>query len=154
MEAKEVAPGSTIPSLGLLAGPELLLRAGTVEQETASAASLDRIRGCPGTGSPVFEGTPGAFTLARGRLCGLLVTGGDLRIRGDAKFQGLALVGGDLIVEDQATFEGLARVRGSLFLRGESAFRGSACPSLRALAEIPTLRDPLLLQRGLRIDGS
>jgi len=152
MEVSQVAPGSSIPSLGLLPGVELLLRAGEAERAGSSTPSLEPIRGCPETGLPVFEGTSENLVLSRGRLCGLLVTGGDLRIGGDAKFQGLALVGGDLILEDQATFEGVARVRRSLLLRGDGAFSGSACASLRALAGIPSLRDPLLLQRGVGID--
>ncbi len=154
MEVSQVAPGSSIPSLGLLTGAELLLRAEKRGQEALPASSRGTIRGCPDTGGPVFVGTPGTFTLSGGRLCGLLVTGGDLRISGDAKFQGLALVGGNLILEDQATFEGFARVRKSLHLRGEGVFSGSACASLRALTGVPALGPPLLIQRGVGADQS
>ena len=152
MGPSQVTPSSSIPSLGLLSGTELLLRAEKGGQDALPAPSPGTIRGCPDTGGPVFEGTPGTFTLSGGRLCGLLVTGGDLRIRGDARFQGLALVGGNLILEDQATFEGFARVRRSLHLRGEGVFSGSACASLRALTGVPALGGPLLIQQGVGID--
>jgi hypothetical protein len=139
------APGRSIPSLGLLDGPELLRRADPVPEPSSGSGSS---RGCPPLARPVFEGTPGGVTLQGTEVCGVLVIGGDLMMEGKSTFRGLALVGGNLILADQARFEGIARVGGGVSLRGKASLRGSVCPVLRALAEVPALGQPLFPDRG------
>jgi hypothetical protein len=146
--------GDSIPPLGLLRGPELLDRAGEITGSALPSPPGDSVRGCPdGDGPSVFEGTPGSLNLERGRLCGILVVGGDLRLAGDVRVQGLVLVGGDLHLEEGAVLEGMARVGGGLRLVDSALLRSSACPVLRAMEEPAVLKHPLLLREGSRISG-
>jgi hypothetical protein len=145
-------PDQSIPSLGLLTGPMLLSMATEENGLGAPPNSYADTRGCPGEDRPVFMGASGDMFLRKGRLCGLLVTGGDLWITGDASFQGLALVGGDLTLENRANFEGLAGVRNRFFHRDDASFHGSACAVLRALSQIPSLQKPVLLKTAIGID--
>ncbi len=141
------------PSLGLLSGQELLRRADPWRAQGHFGGRGAEERGCPGgEGAAVFEGAQGDVLVEGGRVCGVLVTSGSLRIRGDGVWQGMALVGGDMVLEGAAGFEGLARVGGRLLLRGESTFRGSACAAFWALGGAPALRDPVLLQTGVVLD--
>ncbi len=151
------APGgdaTTLPPLGLLDEAKLLALAGAAESGALSSVPpLDSAPGCPGGGAPVFLGTEGELVLEGGRTCGLLLAGGDLRIRGETAFQGLALVGGDVVLDGGATFEGMMRVGGDLLLPNGARFLPSLCPALRALDGIGALRDPLILSRGYRLYG-
>lgn len=80
-----------IPGLGLLSGAELLRRSHPFGDEGASHAGGDGA-GCPDSGDrPVFLGSSGSLSLSPGRICGLLVTGGDLRIGTGAVFRGWPL---------------------------------------------------------------
>ena len=136
------------PGLGLLTGRELIRRSKATRGASQRPETLKYVKGRgsqTGDEPPTFLGANGDLELDGGRVSGLLVTGGNLRLRGDAIFQGLALVGGDLVLEDQARIQGLARVSGGLALRDESAFQASACPVLRVLGEIPALMKPLAL---------
>ena len=86
-EISSMVVGSTIPSLGFLTGPMLLSRSGW----TRGVEEVIRTRtagGCPGEDEPAFVGTPGDLVLGAGRLCGLLVTGGDLTIGPRCEFPG------------------------------------------------------------------
>jgi hypothetical protein len=144
--------GDTIPSLGLLWGAEMLARAASATGPGPEPP--DSVQGCPDIGeAPVFLGTPGSLHLDRGRLCGLLVVGGDLRLSGQARFQGLALVGGDLTLEEEAVLEGMMRVGSRLLLGGSALFRSAPCPVLRAMEELPVLADPVPVPGGHRIKG-
>lgn len=146
--------GDSIPPLGLLGGPELLRRAEEAGEVGSWFFAGDSVRGCPDGGQPpVFEGTPESLRLEGGRLCGLLVVEGDLRMEGTARFQGLVLVGGELILEGRAVLEGMARVGGGLHILDSARFRSSACPALRAMDELSVLQEPLLLRGGSRING-
>lgn len=150
-EVDDSGPGASVPSLGLLSGPQLLEAAGTA----GSGLHLlqDSIRGCPGEEGPVFEGTDGSMSFDDGRICGLLVVAGDLRLGGDARFQGLALVGGDLILEGGSVFEGMVRVRKAIRLTDGAVLRPRSCPVLWALEGLPTLQRPLLLPDGAKLTG-
>jgi hypothetical protein len=144
--------GDTIPSLGLLWGAEMLARAASATGPGPEPP--DSTQGCPDVGeAPVFLGTPGSLQLNQGRLCGLLVVGGDLVLSGQARFQGLALVGGDLILEEEGALEGMARVGGRLLLGGSALFRSAPCPVLRAMEGIPVLAEPVPVPGGHRIKG-
>ena len=146
--------GESIPPLGLLSGQDLLERAGAAVSSGSGALPVDPLRGCPGRGEPpVFEGTRSSLRLDQGRLCGILVVGGDLRLAGDVRIQGLVLVGGDLILEADAVLEGMARVGGVLRVQDSAVLRISACPVLRAMEEVGALADPVPLPGGSRISG-
>lgn len=146
--------GDSIPPLGLLSGTELLERAADAIPSGVGFMPGDSVRGCPERSEPpVFQGTSGSLHLDGGRLCGILVALGDLRLTGEARVQGLVLVGGDLIMEDGAVLEGMARVRGVLRLGGSALFRSSACPVLWALENLSVLQEPILLPGGSRING-
>jgi hypothetical protein len=142
--AGEVFPGS-IPPLGLLSGSRLLELATSGPLPDPNPPLGEPVWGCPKDGEPMFLGSLGSMTLTRGRVCGLLVVGEDLRLSGDVRFQGLALVGGDLVVEDQAVFEGMARLGGGLRISSDGAFLGSGCPVLWALEGVPGLQDPFFI---------
>jgi hypothetical protein len=142
---------SRIPPLGLLSGDELLKRvndpspSGGVERDGMDC--WDRAFGIPARGSSddvVLQGR---------EECGLLVVGGDLRLENKVRFRGLALVGGNLILDKGSTFEGMAKVGGALILRLESRFIGSPLQALRALEGVPSMTDPLLVQRGMSLGG-
>jgi hypothetical protein len=144
--------GDTVPSLGLLWGAEMLARAALAAGPGPEPP--DSVQGCPDVGqAPVLLGTPGSLLLDRGRICGLLVVGGDLRFTAEARFQGLALVGGDLILDGAAALEGMTKVGGSLLLGGAALFRSAPCPVLRALEELPVLAEPVPVPGGHRING-
>jgi hypothetical protein len=137
--------------LGLLSGDELLKRvndpspSGGVERDGMDC--WDRVFGIPARGSSddvVLEGR---------QECGLLVVGGDLRLENKVRFRGLALVGGNLILDEGSTFEGMAKVGGALILRLESRFIGSPRQAQRALERVPSMTDPLLVQRGVSLGG-
>ncbi len=149
------APG---PMLGLLTLGELLERSGAERSSSDGEreppyvpSSPDSVTGCPGAGEPAFRGFDGSLTLEGGRVCGLLVVAGDLRLRGNATLQGLALVGGSLAVEESAGVEGMAQVGGDLLISSGGRFAGSLCSSLRALSGIDVLLDPVVLRRGRRL---
>jgi hypothetical protein len=144
-------PGASVPSLGLLSGSRLLEAAET----GGSGLQLlqDSIRGCPGEGGPVFDGTDGSMSFDDGRICGLLVVAGDLRLGGAARFQGLALVGGSLILEGGSVLEGMVRVREDIRLTDRAVLRPRACPVLWTLEGLPELQQPLLLPDGAKITG-
>ncbi|NNM05833.1 MAG: hypothetical protein HKO65_12155 [Gemmatimonadetes bacterium] len=139
------------PSLGLLSLSRLLLLSEESELPHRGEPSSDGSRGCPPDDDPVFLGSTGDILLRNGRHCGLLVTAGDLRLAGDSRFQGLAVVGGDLILENGGDFEGLAEVRNRFFQAEDASFRPSLCPVLRALAEIPTLQKPIMVESELKM---
>jgi hypothetical protein len=142
----------SIPSLGLLRGKEMLERADG--SFGPGPEPPDSVRGCPDAGEPSsFLGTPGSLSLDRGRLCGLLLAGGDLRLSGPARVQGLVLVGGDLILEDGAVLEGMARVRGRLRLGDSALFVSSPCATLRTLEELQVLAKPVPVPGGHPIKG-
>ena len=146
--------GDSIPPLGLLSGTELLERAADAIPSGVGFMPGDSVRGCPERSEPpAFQGTSGSLHLDGGRLCGILVALGDLRLTGEVRVQGLVLVGGDLIMEDGAVLEGMARVRGVLRLGGSALFRSSACPVLWALENLSVLQEPILLPGGSRING-
>jgi len=140
----EPSPGS-IPPLGLLGGSRLLELAGSEPIPVEGYFPGDSVRGCPGSGAPVFFGFRGSVVLTRGRVCGILVVEGDLRLGGEARFQGLALVGGDLVLEGASVFEGIARIGEEVRIADSGAFLGSGCPVLLALEGIPELQAPFLV---------
>jgi len=144
--------GDTIPSLGLLWGEKML--AGAALATGTGPEPPDSVQGCPDVGeAPVFVGTSGPLHLDRGRLCGLLVVGGDLRLSGRARFQGLVLVGGDLILEEEGAVEGMIRVGGRLLMGASALFRSTPCPVFRAMEELPVLWEPVPVPGGHRIKG-
>jgi len=144
-------PGAPIPPLGLLTGTQILKE---VEAGGSAFRPLQNsVQGCPGEEGPVFHGTDGSMSMMDGRICGVLVVTGDLRMGGDARFQGLALVGGDLILEDRSVLEGLARVGGSLRLNEMAVFRVRSCPVLWALEGLPALQRPRLIPDGAKVNG-
>ncbi len=144
----DAGPGGAIPPLGLLSGSVLLDRGGAGEE---TGPSPEAGSGCPGDGGPAFLAVPGSLTLDGGRLCGLLVVGGTLRLTGGHRFQGMALVGEDVILQDGARLEGLGRVGGALQVMDRALVRGSACAAFRALLETAALPAPLPLPSGSRI---
>lgn len=154
LQPREIQDGDSIPHLGLLRGAELLERAGDGGGAGSGSLLADSAWGCPqGSGPPAFLGTPNSFYLEQGRICGILVVGGDLRLAGDARVQGLVLVAGDLHLEEGAALEGMARVGGGLRLADSALFRSSACPVLWALEELSVLKEPLLAGDGARINA-
>lgn len=143
-----------VPSLGSLSGAEILRRIAGQGGTRNRTSTMDRVRRCPGSSKPmVLWGSSGDLTVREGRICGLVVTAGDLRMEGGAALQGIALVGGDLTLLDQARIEGAAKVGGSISIQKDALFRASACSTLRALAELPTLRTPVHLPIGSSIKG-
>ena len=68
MEENPAGPGSSIPSLGLLNGPEILRRARASGTGTLPDLSIEMVQGCTETGSLSFEGTPGDPRSAGGQL--------------------------------------------------------------------------------------
>jgi len=138
-------PGSDLPPLGFLPGPELLARAPDSGLLLVAGSSRPPAQGCPGSGGTLFLGSEGELEVRGGRICGLLVVDGDLRILGEGVVQGLILVGGDLQLGGSARLEGLARVRGSVAVEDSAILRILGCPALRALSEPAVLRKPVLL---------
>lgn len=150
-ELDDSGPGASLPSLGLLTGSHLLeeLRGGVPTPQPLQ----DSTRGCPGEEGPVFDGTDGSMSFDEGRICGLLVVAGDLRLGGDVRFQGLALVGGDLILEGNSLLEGMVRVRKDIRLTEGAVLRPRSCPVLWALEGLPDLQRPLILHEGATLTG-
>jgi hypothetical protein len=142
----EASP-TPIPSLGLLAGDRLLAMA-----DALVPPGEEYSLGCPDRTDPALLGSPRSLELSDGRVCGILVVGGDLHLSGRARFQGLVLVGGDLIIDDEAVLEGMARVGGGIRLLGSGAFRGSFCPVFWALEESSELKKPLFIE-GTYLNG-
>jgi hypothetical protein len=140
----EEAGADRVPGLGFLQERQLLERSGELQELHA----LDGESGCPGEGDPLFWGVEGSLTLPEGRLCGLLVVGGDLVLEGGALLQGVALVGENLRMEGGAIFQGVARVRESVRLSSSARLEASGCAALDALSRVPALREPLLLRNG------
>jgi hypothetical protein len=136
---------SHVPSLGLLSGPTLLsfLRG---QSKAEMAFALEDGSGCPGSGSPTLYGTPGDFVATSGRICGLIVVGGNFSLGGDATFQGLALVGGDVRLHQKARFEGMLRAGNRFFQMDEASFRVSFCPVLRAVDWLSVSMRPILVE--------
>jgi len=143
--------GTSIPTLGLLSGFELLERAGSGGLSAVLPGGPDQ--GCPSGGQPVFHGEEGSAVLVGGRSCGLLVVEGDLLLEGDARFQGLALVGGKLEVEGEASFEGMVRVRGGVRMGPGAEFQARSCPVLWALQNLPELLEPVMLPHARKLSG-
>jgi hypothetical protein len=135
-----------IPGLGLLSGEELIRRATSV----SATRPPGHLQALPD--SAAFLGTDGDLVMDGEEISGLVVTAGDLRLKGSTVFFGLALVGGDLILEDESRIQGLARVRGGLVLRDRSSFQASACTVFFALRSIPSLQNPLAFPDELRLD--
>jgi hypothetical protein len=93
------------------------------------------------------------MTFDEGRVCGLLVVAGDLRLGGNARFQGLALVGGELLLEGSSVLEGMVRVGKGIRLREGAVLRPRSCPVLWALEGLPDLQRPLIIQEGATLTG-
>jgi len=117
--------GTSIPTLGLLSGFELLERAGSGGLSAVLPGGPDQ--GCPSGGQPVLEG--------------------------DARFQGLALVGGKLELEGEASFEGMVRVRGGVRMGPGAEFQARSCPVLWALQNLPELLEPVMLPHARKLSG-
>jgi hypothetical protein len=147
----EVSP-TPIPSLGLLAGDRLLAMAEALVPTPVYPPGEENALGCPDRGNPALLGSPRSLELSDGRLCGILVVEGDLRLSSRARFQGLVLVSGDLILDDGGVLEGMARVGGGIRLSGSGAFRGSFCPVFWALERSNELRKPLFIE-GTYLNG-
>lgn len=144
----EVAEGATIqdasglPGLGLLSGAALL-RLSPPSADQAMGAGGEGV-GCPGSGEPpVFVGSLGSLSLPRGRACGLLVTGGDLRVGPGTVFQGLILAAGNLVIETNGKVEGMVRVGNDLVLNPGAEFLGASIPTVWALEGITRLHHPV-----------
>lgn len=143
--------GSSIPGLGLLSASRLLALGGEPKlPEVHGGEGLASV-GCPGDGRSVMWSTGADLVLDGGRVCGLLVVEGDLRLLGEAVVQGLLLAGGDLVLAEGGRFEGMARVRGSVHLKDSAKLRVLGCPAIRALSETPELLKPLVIPEASRI---
>lgn len=140
--------GDRVPSLGFLGQKELLERGAEPEVQ---GPPLEGESGCPGDGDPVFWGAGGSLTLSGERLCGLVVVGGDLVLKGGALLQGMALVGGTLRLEGGAIFQGMGRVGDSVRLGPSARLEASGCAALAALSRVPALRQPLLFPKASHI---
>lgn len=142
---------TTIPSLALLGGGELLRR---IEELHPGTDSTRVGRDCWRQENRVSaRGSSGDLIMDGGVECGLLVVEGNLRLKNKASFSGLALVGGDMSVDEESTFSGMAKVGETLILREKSRFFGSACQALQALEGLPSLRKPLLLYESVGWGG-
>ncbi len=133
-----------VPGLGLLTGARILAM-GLGEEMGGRGTRPDGGCRCSRGEAPCLVARRGTLTLSGGEFCGLLVSGGDLRIRKGALVQGVALVGGDLVITDQGAFEGMARSAGTLSVDGGSRLSPLGCPALRVLQDLDPLRRPLLL---------
>jgi hypothetical protein len=88
--------------------------------------------GSPCAGTQVAAMYPGDLTLHGGRGQGLLVALGDLEMAGTV-FHGLVLVGGDLRLRDGAMVRGQIQVGGAAYLAPDARVSLSPCDVARAL---------------------
>ncbi len=148
VKKKNAQDTTGIPGLGLLSGAALLLLS-RPPGDHASTELGGGGAGCPGSGErPLFLSSTGPLSLPRGRTCGLVVTGGDLRVGTGTVFQGLVLTGGDLVIETDGRVEGMARVANDLVLKPGAVFLGASIPSLWALEGISRLHYPIPVLSG------
>lgn len=140
---REPDPGEygLLPGLGLLGGRALMeLGEGSGGWEGPGGQVAP---GCTGSGEPSLWIHEGSARLEEGGWCGLLVVAGDLILEGDGLFQGLLLVAGDVLIRGGWTVQGMGRIGGALQVDSQSGWEVMACPALRVLTGIPTLRVPL-----------
>lgn len=142
---------SRIPPLGLFEGQTLLDLARETGSRTTGVLPLPAESGCPDSEETLLVGSDSHLDIREGRICGLVVVEGDLRIEGSGMVQGVVLVGGDLILRGSGVFEGLARVRGSARVEESAKIRAWTCTAVRALSRTPALLKPLLLPGASRI---
>jgi hypothetical protein len=146
----------TLPSLGLLSFGQLLDRVESSVTGTGTPAPTDSLGACATSdpwnwGDPdrpwrpcgdhlALRGARGSIDVVGGVGQGVLVVGGDVTLRGGARFYGLVVASGALRVEDGATLHGMALVRGGLFVASPARIQASACWAVRVLAaQRPTL---------------
>lgn len=83
---------------------------------------------------PVVYQVPPAGWVTGGEGRGILVSSGDVTLRGDAGFRGIVIVAGDLWLEGAAWVEGVVLVRGVAHLQDESRIFGCPRRAAEALA--------------------
>jgi hypothetical protein len=144
-----LAPGDTLPALGMLGFAEILRSAEVFVTGTGSPQPLDALGVCAESepwnwGDPdrpwrpcgsqwVFRAAAGDLRMEGGVGQGLLVVDGGLTLTAGARFYGIALVRGTLRVEDGGRFQGMAVAVGGAYVAGGAIVRGSACRAVRAL---------------------
>jgi len=140
-----VADSTGIPGMGLLSGTDLLLRSRNLLSRVSPGLGGGGV-GCPGSGGrPVYLASTSSISLPRGRICGLVLTSGELTVGAGSVFQGLALVGENLVVEGNGRIEGMVRVGNDLILEAGAIFRGASVPALWTLEGIKPLQLPILV---------
>jgi len=92
-----------------------------------------------------WRGARGSVSVEGGVGQGALVARADVELTG-TRFRGVVLAGGDLRLRSGASVEGMVRSLGSLEVDASSSLVGSACAALRAMAAAPDALRGLVLR--------
>lgn len=101
----------------------------------------------PCTDELAWRGAPASLTVEGGVGQGVVVVRGDVELVG-TRYRGVILAGGDVRLRSGASVEGLVRSLGALQVDATSSLLGSACSALRAMEAAPDALRGLELLEG------